>query len=303
MRRRLSHLVGPDLLFLSAFAALLLAVSRALGTPLRFIHGSTWLPTAGAALFLVAARRRERVLAVARDWFPLVLCIVVYDNFHDLTRLLRPDTVDDALHALDQRLLGVEPALWLQRVTRPWLTELMSLAYALLFVFPTVILVGLYRRGERRRFSEFALALVLAYCLGLVGFMAVPAVGPRYTLRFEVPLAGYVFTEPARQAWNSLEAFDRDCFPSLHTALSTLALIYFWRLRRRWPRARTLFFVTLPAIVLLWASTLYLRYHYAVDVLAGWALASGCAFLAPRICDYYYQPSVIAIASENRQAS
>jgi membrane-associated phospholipid phosphatase len=309
--RRVSHLVGPDLLFLSGFAALTLVLSRVYGTPLRFIHGSTWLPTLSAvALVAVALWRRQSTLATVRDWFPLILVIVVYDNFHDLTRVVHERTVDATLLNLDERLFGVEPSLWLQRATCPWLTELMSLAYALLFVFPTVILLGLHRRGDRRRFRELGFALVLAYCMGLVGFMTVPAVGPRYALAssFVVPLDGYWLTEPARQAWNSLEAVDRDCFPSLHTALSSIALIYFWRLRRAWPLARLLFWVSLPLIVCLWVSTLYLRYHYAVDVLAGFAVAASSAWCAPRVCRLWHgeRASVIAImaaSSGSRQPS
>jgi membrane-associated phospholipid phosphatase len=33
----------------------------------------------------------------------------------------------------------------------------------------------------------------------------------------------------------------------------------------------------------LWVSTIYLRHHYAVDLLAGWALAPLALWLAPRI--------------------
>jgi len=33
----------------------------------------------------------------------------------------------------------------------------------------------------------------------------------------------------------------------------------------------------------LWVSTIYLRHHYAVDLLAGWALAPVAIVLAPRL--------------------
>jgi membrane-associated phospholipid phosphatase len=36
-------------------------------------------------------------------------------------------------------------------------------------------------------------------------------------------------------------------------------------------------------VVGLWLSTIYLRHHYFVDLVAGWALAPVAAGLAPRV--------------------
>jgi membrane-associated phospholipid phosphatase len=69
------------------------------------------------------------------------------------------------------------------------------------------------------------------------------------------------------RAWRSLQAVTYDAFPSMHTAISTLALVQAMRLRVRiWP-------VMLPIVVLLQLATLYLRQHYFVDLVAGWGVA------------------------------
>ena len=39
----------------------------------------------------------------------------------------------------------------------------------------------------------------------------------------------------------------------------------------------------MPFVIGLWVSTIYLRHHYFVDLLGGWALAPVAAWLAPRI--------------------
>jgi membrane-associated phospholipid phosphatase len=54
-----------------------------------------------------------------------------------------------------------------------------------------------------------------------------------------------------------------DVFPSLHVAASAF-MLFFDRRFARW-RYR----VYLPAAIALWISTVYLRFHYGVDVLAG----------------------------------
>ena len=59
----------------------------------------------------------------------------------------------------------------------------------------------------------------------------------------------------------------RAAFPSLHAAVSLVALVYAWRYVRAW------FWVLLPFCLGLWVSTIYLRHHYVVDLLAGWVLA------------------------------
>jgi membrane-associated phospholipid phosphatase len=305
---RLTYFIGPDLLFLALFLALLLALTAAYGgrraslwhgslvlpaSVMIILCGTAFVPRLPAMLRGSAAARRafaEKGLATLRDWFPLVLIVLVYENFHDLTDVIHPEVVDGTLRRLDEALLGIAPARALLPITRPWLTELMSLAYLLYFVYPTLILTTFYSRGEFVRFREFGLALSLAFYLGLFGYMLVPAVGPRYTMAAELPvtLDGIWLTEPAARAWDSIESVKRDCFPSLHTALTTISLVYFWRYRRAWRGGRALFAVCAPLIVLLWASTLYLRYHYFVDVLAGWSLALFCAGAAPRLVRWYY---------------
>ena len=56
-----------------------------------------------------------------------------------------------------------------------------------------------------------------------------------------------------------------------------MALVYAWRFLRPW------FWALLPFVVGLWVSTIYLRHHYFVDLVAGWALAPVAVWLAPRV--------------------
>ena len=289
---RTLHALGPDLIALGVFGTLLAVLMWIYGGHFSFVHGSTLMPL-GAMLILVAisvVAGRQEPTRILRDWSPLVAIILIYGNFHDLTHLIRPDTVDATLRRLDVALLGVEPSLAMQRITTPWLTEYMTFSYALFFVFPMIILVRLYASGDHARFREFGLALSFGFYLGLIGYMSVPAIGPRYALasEFHVQLHGPL-TDFMAAAWNTIEKVERDCFPSLHTAMSTISLIYFWRLRRSWRGGHILFWISAPLVVSLWMSTLYLRYHYAVNVVAGWALAFVCTAAAPALTRWYHR--------------
>src|SRR5208337_444080 len=66
----------------------------------------------------------------------------------------------------------------------------------------------------------------------------------------------------------------RDVFPSMHVAISFLVWLYALR------NSRPLFWILSPRILSLWVSTIYLRYHYLVDVVAGLLLAPASFLLA-----------------------
>ncbi len=297
--------LGPDLVLLAVFSLLLAVCMVAFHGSFSILHASTIMPCVGMLVLLAASfvprwrgilhddpgvRREVRRVAWAttRDWFPLVLILLVYGNFHDLTHLIHPETVDATLQRADQAVFGFQPALVMQAITRPWLTEYMTFAYALFFVFPAILLVRLYARGDLLAFRELSLALSLCFYLGLVGYLTVPAIGPRYTMDFDVPLTGYWMTDACARMWLAIEKVQTDCFPSLHTAVSTISLVYFARLRA-WRFGRAILVLVTPLVISLWMSTIYLRYHYGVDVLAGWALAALCVTVAPAVVQTNYR--------------
>lgn len=68
-----------------------------------------------------------------------------------------------------------------------------------------------------------------------------------------------------------------NCFPSLHTSMSTLMAVHWWRVDRRAGIAASVW------TALIVASTVFIKQHYVADVAAGLALAFGAAWLAWRL--------------------
>ena len=59
----------------------------------------------------------------------------------------------------------------------------------------------------------------------------------------------------------------------MHTAISTMVLYFSFRNRDRLP-IRWLALPVITVITLsLWFATVYLRYHWVVDIFAGWGVA------------------------------
>jgi membrane-associated phospholipid phosphatase len=232
-----------------------------------------------------------------RETVPLLACLLIYTNLHDTIGFVNPHDVHHALAAADVLLFGVEPCVWAERFITPGLTELMQFLYLNFFwIAPAVSVVLLFER-RWRDFRTATTGLLACFFVGYLLYVVFPAAPPRIVLaaEFTKNLRGYPvgFSALSAEAFSLLPTDSRAAFPSLHTAASTLALYYAWRFARR------LFFVLLPFVVGLWISTIYLRHHYFVDLLAGWALAPVAAWLAPRVDSWWaakqralgYQPA------------
>jgi membrane-associated phospholipid phosphatase len=76
-----------------------------------------------------------------------------------------------------------------------------------------------------------------------------------------------------------LEKTKLDVFPSGHTMISVAVLIVAWK------RARDVFWWLLPIATGLIISTVYCRFHYVVDLIAGTALAFVFVPIGDRIYD------------------
>ncbi len=236
------------------------------------------LATLAAALWL---RPRSRLVKGAREVVPFLACILIYTNLHDTIGFVNPHDIHLVLAGLDRALFGVVPAVWAERFISPGLTELMQLFYvSFLWIAPSTSLILLARR-RWREFRTVTLGVIVCFYLGYALYVVFPAAPPRLVLVYEFKrnLQGYpyLFSNLSARAFALLPVDSRAAFPSLHAAVSLLALFYAWRYVRPW------FWGLLPFALGLWVSTVYLRHHYVVDLFAGWLLAPVAAFLAPRL--------------------
>ena len=110
-----------------------------------------------------------------------------------------------------------------------------------------------------------------------------PAIGPRYTLAhlYSIPLEGSFLTDLVRDGLNALEHNKRDAMPSGHTQIALIVLYLAYQYER------FLFYVFVPIIIGLIISTVYLRYHYVIDLFAGALIAAGCMITGPRLYTWW----------------
>ncbi|BCB25931.1 hypothetical protein SKTS_08170 [Sulfurimicrobium lacus] len=218
---------------------------------------------------------------------------VSYQSMAGAVPAVRTVRFDAELLAIDRWLLGETPSVALARLATPWLTEIMSLCYIL---FMPLLFVSLLRYFFRRRelLGEFYAGLFTVYGLGFLGYLLVPAAGPwlAHPELFDAALSGGPITA-LNQTMVTQGSNRVDVWPSLHCAVSTFILGFAWRHHRnefRW--------LLLP-VAGLWFSTLYLHYHYFVDVLSGFALAAFALYESRRYARGQIRPKETQKETEN----
>ncbi len=211
-----------------------------------------------------------------------------YLALRDLLPIIRPDSLDATLLAIDKAIFGVEPALWLERFNQRPIVEWFSFFYfSYFFICAGYALVAFCLAKINRYTTEFALGTALVYSIGQLGYMAVPGYGPIRYLEHEFagPVNGGFWWGCV---WATVQAGSamKDIFPSLHTAGPLFFALYALRRAKEEPRwlwpARISAFFSFNIII----STVFLRWHYAIDVFAGIALAVSVRWAVPHIVSW-----------------
>jgi hypothetical protein len=144
---RLLALFGPDLTLFALCAMALVIVGRLFGSHYVLRLSTMLLPglVAPGIIALYFVRRATAIVgnspgtraelaafarATLRDWLPLVLVAIVFDNLENYTGLVRATTIDASLYRIDLALFGVEPTVWVRRFYSPLLTDWMASCYA-----------------------------------------------------------------------------------------------------------------------------------------------------------------------------
>lgn len=209
---------------------------------------------------------------------PLFFIIFIYQSFGDLIHHLQPD-IDQWLIKIDYFIFDLHPVVWMERWISSWLTELMSFFYGSYYFLPFISILILYFKDKKEELNLSIFVLVFGYYLSFIGYILFPAIGPRYTQTdlFSKPLEGGIITDIVMGGLDIIAHNKRDVMPSGHTQISLIVLFLVYRYNR------IIFYTYLPLVCGLILSTVYLRYHYVIDLFAGVAIAVGCMVTGPHL--------------------
>lgn len=213
---------------------------------------------------------------VAECLFLALAMNVSYEAMAKAVPIVQGTRFDPVLYRIDIAIWGASPNVWADQFANPVLTELMSACYILFMplLFFSLLRYLFWRKGL---LAQFYAGLFTVYGLGFLGYLLVPAAGPylAYPDLFSAPLVGGPITR--LNALMVVEGSNRvDVWPSLHCAVSSFILWFAYRYHRRE------FWWLLAPVAGLWVSTIYLRYHYFIDIVSGFGLAAFAAWISAR---------------------
>jgi len=263
-------------------------------SPVPMLWGRFHVLTSMAALWAVYRMVPCRLTMFCRVGLQLLMLSWWYPDTFDLNRIL--PNLDPWFASMEQRLFGCQPALlFSQQWSHPVFSELMYLGYSSYFFL--VAIVTLYYFFQRYdEFLRSAYVILAAFFAYYVIFVLLPVTGPQYyylaagmdnIARGVFPSVGNYFmthdemlTMPGYQDGlfyqfivSAHVAGERPtaAFPSSHVGITMVLLLLAWR-----SQSRRLLLTVLPFLLLMCLSTVYIRAHYAIDVIGG--IVSGALF-------------------------
>lgn len=253
-----------------------------IGTPPSPEHDACVARTLGlmATLLITIVLVRGRILK--HTWITALIyrigiygpVQVSYFFLKQILPLVNTRTLDQKLYAFDLNVFHVEPAMAWDKFVNPATSEWFSFFYFGYFLLMALHVVPLLFFDRRKQLvGEFTFGMLVLFSMGHTLYMVVPGYGPYRAMAdsFHNTFAPGTWHNLVMNAVHSGGAL-MDIFPSLHTGAPTLIAFFSFRNRDKlafkytWP---VVTFCTANIIV----ATMFLRWHYLVDVVAGFSLA------------------------------
>jgi membrane-associated phospholipid phosphatase len=215
-------------------------------------------------------------------WYTVPIILFTFKQLYYMVKPIRVVDYDYIFIEIDRWFFGTDPTHLLHQLSNPVLTELLQIIYGMFYLLP--ILLGLFLLRKKRFVAmDFALfSIIYGFLLSYLGYFTFPGIGPRFTLHnfstINEQLPGIFLTNILRELVNfgesipcetpnPAEVVQRDIFPSGHTMITLIVIYLSVRLKSR----SRYFFVPVGSLLIF--STVYLWYHYVID------LAGGLAFM------------------------
>lgn len=242
--------------------------------------------------YLSVSPYKIKNLRLFRHIYLVPVIFIIYHQTQPLINAINPDLYDNVLIKWDFAIFGVNPTQWISRFSHPVLTEFLQIAYMAYFFMPLAIGIELHSKREEQQFDRFAALILFSFYSSYLLYFILPAVGPKFFLHdisaMDKELPGLWLTEVFREMIRNTDKIDvnsvfpaanayRNCMPSGHTWITLITMIMAFRFHSKF-RWIILFFGTA-----LLFSTIYLWYHYVVDIFAGAALALLTLWLEPKL--------------------
>lgn len=214
-------------------------------------------------LLIKADNSNNKILQFFRNFYPLLLLAFFYSETDYYNNLIF-ENFDPILVKIENLLFGTQLSLQFSNlIPNQWFSELMHFGYFsyYLIIFGIPLLFYLKARNE---FEKTMFILVLSFCLYYLTFIVFPSIGPQFYFPIEQKAVpdGYVF-ERIMNIIIAVAETKTGAFPSSHVGMVIIFLIIIAQ------HFKKHLYALIPLTTILILSTVYIKAHYAIDIIAG----------------------------------
>ena len=234
-----------------------------------YIYLGLYVSAAALTLMITLMSYQGKIWRTIRLVYPLIIMSFLYEALNPQIFMIHSLPFDSRVNALEMAILGFDSSFALLPQMTVWRNEVMSLAYMSYYFLVPAAVFSMAFRGRWESLEKMALAACVTFYACYLIFIFFPVLGPRFYLGniYYLPFDGPLFTPLVRKIVNAGGLYG-GAMPSSHCGI---ALVVVWYMLKEFKKA-TLPFLTL--IILLCVSTVYGRFHYLSDVIAGLLLAA-----------------------------
>jgi membrane-associated phospholipid phosphatase len=237
----------------------------------------------------------RKTFLIARYFYLGFAILLIYSQFQVLIKTFHPIDYDILLNNWDLALLGMRAGDLMRMFSFPIFTEFLQIAYSSFYFLPAIVGYQIWKM-HRENFDTFARNIIFTFFFSYFLYFFFPAIGPRFAVydfsALNMELPGIYLTNFLREAINygggvihknvdPASIVNRDCMPSGHTMITLVNI--FWAFRYK---VKSRYFILIFGVSIIIA-TVYMRYHYLVDILAGIFFAYIALLLEPIFHKYF----------------
>lgn len=228
-----------------------------------------------------ARNARNGVLSFFRHFYPVLFYTWFFTETGRLNRMFYTEYLDPVIIRWEQVIFGFQPSVsFMERLPHLVISEVFYASYFSYYLMIAGIGLALYLRN-RAQFFHYVSVVSFVFYVCYTIYIFLPVIGPRVFFReihgYSLPddlqglattdlypeqLRAGVFFQLMAWIYHNFES-PGAAMPSSHVAIALTTVYFSFRYlpKIRWVHA--------TVALLLCLSTIYCRYHYAIDVFAG----------------------------------
>lgn len=209
--------------------------------------------------------KSKRYIKFIRLLFPFLVLVYIYRETNYLNNLFFKDNLDSIFSHFERSIFHCQPSILFATVLPSnMFAEMMYFGYFMYYLMVISIPIYIYFFVSRYLAERSVFVIIASFVFYYLIFIVLPVIGPQfyYAGQMQKLPNGYIFGPVLRYLQHYGEA-PTAAFPSSHVSICLMVLWICYKNEKK------LLYLILPVSVLLLFSTVYIRAHYVIDVVAG----------------------------------